>query len=121
MKHRVLIRLHQQMLRSHQIQYHMRRCDQCFQYHALPRIFIGDKDYLKMVRYSNEYMQFQIILSFAYLVAHISHIEQKSVKRGAVSKGHMPFLQVITYESRTLISSEVESDQGGFCDSDQWI
>ena len=55
-------------------------CDQCScsQYHLSPRIVIGDKDYLKRICYSNDYMQYQFILSFAYLVAHVSHIEPKS-------------------------------------------
>ena len=82
-------------------------CDQCSQYHALPRIVIGDRDYLKMLRYSNDYMQYQFILSFAYLVAHVSHIEPKSGRCGRVSKGHMPFLLVITYEKQTVIETDL--------------
>jgi hypothetical protein len=34
------------------------RCDQCFQYHSVPRIVIGDQDYLKRLRHSNDYTQF---------------------------------------------------------------
>ncbi len=82
-------------------------CNQCWTYHALHWVVIGDKDYLKMLRYSNEYVQFQLILSFAYLVAHISHIEQKIFKHGAVSKGHMPFLQMIPYKRQNLIPSNL--------------
>ena len=82
-------------------------CDQCSQYHASPRIVIGDRDYLKMLRYSNDYMQYQFILSFAYLVAHVSHIEPKSGRCGRVSKGHMPFLLVITYEKQTVIETDL--------------
>jgi hypothetical protein len=58
------------------------RCDQCFQYHSVPRIVIGDQDYLKRLRYGIDYMQYQFIVSFAYLVQHICHIQQISVKRG---------------------------------------
>ena len=83
------------------------RCDQCFQYHSVPRIVIGDQDYLKRLRYGNDYMQFQFIVSFAYLVQHICHIQQKSVKRGVVSKDNMPFLQVITYEKSAVIPSDL--------------
>ena len=75
-------------------------CDQCScsQYHLSPRIVIGDKDYLKRIRYSNNYMQYQFILSFAYLVAHVSHIEPKS---------DLPFLQVIAYEKASVIESDL--------------
>ena len=86
------------------------RCDQCFQYHSVPRIVIGDQDYLKRLCYGNDYMQYQFIVSFAYLVQHICHIEQKCVKRGVplvVSKGNMPFLQVITYEKAIVIPSDL--------------
>jgi hypothetical protein len=84
-------------------------CDQCSrsQYHALPRIVISRRDYLKMLRYSNNYMQYQFVLSFAYLVAHVSHVEPKSGRCGQVSKGHMPFLQVITYEKKTVIETDL--------------
>jgi hypothetical protein len=83
------------------------RCDQCFQHHFLPRIVIGDQDYLKKLRYGSDYMQYQFIVSFAYLVQHICRIQQqKSVKRG-VPKGNMPFLQVITYEKATVIPSDL--------------
>jgi hypothetical protein len=83
------------------------RCDQCFQHHSVPRIVIGDQDYLKRLRYGSDYMQYQFIFSFAYLVQHICHIEQKSVKRGVVSNSNMPFLQVITYEKSTVIPSDL--------------
>ena len=75
-------------------------CDQCScsQYHRSPRIVIGDKDYLKRIRYSNDYMQYQFILSFAYLVAHVSHIEPKS---------DLPFLQVIAYEKASVLESDL--------------
>ena len=56
------------------------RCDRCFQYPSLPHIVIGDQDYLKRLRYGNDYMQFQFIVSFAYLVQHICHIQQKSME-----------------------------------------
>ncbi len=82
-------------------------CDQCSQYHALPSIVIGDREYLKMLRYSNNYLKYQFILSFAYLVAHVSHIEQKSSRRGLVSKGHMPFLQVITCEKQRVVETNL--------------
>jgi hypothetical protein len=56
-------------------------------------------------------MQYQFIVLFAYLVQHICHIQQqKSVKRGVplvVSKGNMPFLQVITYEKAIVIPSDL--------------
>jgi hypothetical protein len=86
------------------------RCDQCFQYHSVPRIVIGDQDYLKRLRYGNDYMQYQFIVSFAYFVQHICHIQQKSVKRGVplvVSNDNMPFLQVITYEKAIVIPSDL--------------
>jgi hypothetical protein len=84
------------------------RCDQCYQHHSVPRIVIGDQDYLKRLRYGSDYMQYQFIVLFAYLVQHICHIEQKSVKRGVVLNGDMPFLpQVITYEKATVIPSDL--------------
>ena len=88
------------------------RCDQCLHQHSSPRIVIGDEDYLKRLRYGNDYMQYQFIVSFAYLVQHICHIEQKCVsKRGVsldkVSTGNMPFLQVITYEKAVVIPSDL--------------
>jgi len=83
-------------------------CDQCFQHHSPPRIVVGDQDYLKRLRYGTDYMQFQFILSFAYLVQHISHIEQKSIKCGVDSTATiMPFLQVITYEESTVLPSDL--------------
>ena len=57
-------------------------CDECFKQHSVPRIVIGDQDYLKRLRYGIDYMQYQFIVSFAYLVQHICHIQQISVKRG---------------------------------------
>jgi hypothetical protein len=72
------------------------RCDQCLHQHCVPRIVIGNQDYLKRLRYGNDCMQYQFIVSFAYLVQHIVYIEQKCVsKRGVpldVLKGDMPFL-----------------------------
>ena len=92
---------------SHSFVFAVLNCDQCSQYHALPHIVIGDSNYLKMVCYSNDYMQYQFIVSFAYLVAHVSHIEAKSGRRGPVSKGHMPFLQVITYEKQSVLETDL--------------
>ena len=88
------------------------RCDQCLHQHSSPRIVIGDEDYLKRLRYGNDYMQYQFIVSFAYLVQHICHIEQKCVsKRGVsldkVSTGNMPFLQVNTYEKQVVIPTDL--------------
>ncbi len=37
-------------------------CDQCCQYHALPPIVIDDSDYLKMLRYSNDYTRRSVIV-----------------------------------------------------------
>ncbi len=75
-------------------------CDKCCLNHALPHIMIGDIDYLKMICYGSHYVQFEFILSFVYLVPHMSHNEQMmSVKRASSSKGQLPFLQVITYKT----------------------
>ena len=53
-------------------------------------------------------MQYQFICSFAYLLAHVSHIEAKSSRRGPVFKrGDMPFLQVITYEKQSVIDTDL--------------
>ena len=83
-------------------------CGKCSHYQSSPRIVIGDSNYLKMVRYSNDYMQYQFILSFAYLLAHVSHIEAKSSRRGPVFKrGDIPFLQVITYEKQSVIDTDL--------------
>ncbi len=43
-------------------------------------------------------MQYQFILSFAYLLAHVSHIEPKS---------DLPFLQVIAYEKASVLESDL--------------
>jgi hypothetical protein len=71
-------------------------CATCGVYQALPRIVIGDSAYVKFMKYGKNYFQFEFILSFVYLVAHLSHIEASP-----------PFLQVITYDSQRLVKSDV--------------
>ena len=75
-------------------------CDTCGYYQALPRIVIGDAEYVKRMKYSEDYFGFEFILSFVYLVAHVSHL-------GKASNGHLPFLQVITYENQRLVKDDV--------------
>ena len=58
---------------------------------------IGDSDYVKFMKYGEKYLAFEFILSFVYLVAHVSHIE--------ASNAQLPFLQVITYQSQRLVTS----------------
>ena len=70
-------------------------CDTCGVHNALPRIMIGDSAYVKFMLYGEKYFAFEFILSFVYLVAHLSHIE--------ASYTEPPFLQVITYESQRLV------------------
>ena len=41
------------------------KCDKCWLDHALPHIMIGDVNYWMMIHYSNDYVQFEFILSFA--------------------------------------------------------
>jgi len=60
---------------------------------------IGDTAYVKFMKYGNSWFQFEFILSFVYLVAHLSHIE--------ASYAPPPFLQVITYQSQKLLKSDV--------------
>ncbi len=74
-------------------------CDTCGVDHALPRIVIGDSAYVKFMLYGKKYFEFEFILSFVYLVAHLSHIE--------ASYAEPPFLQVITYESQRLVKDDV--------------
>jgi hypothetical protein len=60
-------------------------CDTCGVYQALPCIMIGDSAYVKFMKYGKKYFEFEFILSFVYLVAHLSHIE--------ASYAQPPFLQ----------------------------
>ena len=69
---------------------------------------IGDIDYLKMICYGTHYVQFEFILSFVYLIAHMRHNEQMmSMKCASSSKGQLPFLQVITYERQRLVETDL--------------
>ena len=74
-------------------------CDTCGVHNAIPRIVIGDSAYVKFMLYGEEYFAFEFILSFVYLVAHLSHIES--------SYAEPPFLQVITYQSQRLVKDDV--------------
>ena len=74
-------------------------CDTCGVYQALPRIVIGDSAYVKFMKYGEKYFEFEFILSFVYLVTHLSHIE--------ASYAPPPFLQVLTYESQRLVKDDV--------------
>jgi len=74
-------------------------CETCGVYQALPRMVIGDSDYVKFMKYGEKYLAFEFILSFVYLVAHVSHIE--------ASNAQLPFLQVITYQSQWLVKDDV--------------
>ena len=50
-------------------------CDTCCCYQAPPHIVIGDSAYVNRMKYSEQYFGFDFILSFVYLVAHVSHLE----------------------------------------------
>jgi hypothetical protein len=80
------------------------QCESCCLKHALPRIMIGDSEYSKSIRYGEQYVPYEFILSFVYLVAHVSHIEQSSAKHRSSSKAQLPFLQVTTYETQRVLS-----------------
>ena len=49
-------------------------CTTCGVYQALPCIVIGDSAYVKFMKYGKNYFQFEFILSFVYLVAHLSQL-----------------------------------------------
>ena len=75
-------------------------CETCGYYQALPRLAINDSKYMRRMKYSQDYYPFEFILSFAYLVAHVSHLDN-------ASNADLPFLQVITYENQRLVKDDV--------------
>ena len=75
-------------------------CETCGYYQALPRIAINDSKYMKRMKYCQDYFRFEFILSFAYLVAHVSHLDN-------ASNAQLPLLQVITYENQRLVKDDV--------------
>ena len=55
-------------------------CEACGYYQALPRIVIGDSAYVNRMKYSEQFFGFDFILSFVYLVAHVSHLEPPNAR-----------------------------------------
>ena len=74
-------------------------CDTCGYYQVPPHILIGDSAYVNRMKFGEHYFGFDFILSFVYLVAHVSHLEPP--------KAQNPFLQVITYENQQLVKDDV--------------
>jgi hypothetical protein len=59
---------------------------------------------MRHMKFSQDYYRFEFILSFAYLVAHVSHLDNNASTAQLV-----PFLQVITYENQHLVKDDVIS------------